>query len=37
MCVLMGDASTRSASSTVSLTVWRAIITPAGGEPFGLD
>ena len=37
MCVLIGDASTRSASSTVSLTVWRAIITPAGGEPFGLD
>jgi hypothetical protein len=37
MCVLMGDASTRSASSTVTLQVWRAIITPAGGEPFGLD
>ena len=37
MCVLMGDASTRSASPSVTLEVWRAIITPAGGEPFGLD
>jgi hypothetical protein len=37
MNVLMGDASTRSASPSISLEVWRAIITPAGGEPFGLD
>ena len=37
MCVLMGDASTRSANPSVTLEVWRAIITPAGGEPFGLD
>jgi hypothetical protein len=37
MNVLMGDASTRSASPSISLDVWRAIITPAGGEPFGLE
>jgi prepilin-type N-terminal cleavage/methylation domain-containing protein len=37
MNVLMGDASTRSASPSVTLEVWRAIITPAGGETLGLD
>ena len=37
MCVLLADASVRSVSSGISLTTWRAIITPAGGETLGSD
>jgi prepilin-type N-terminal cleavage/methylation domain-containing protein len=37
MNVLMGDGSVRSVNPSVTLAVWRAIITPAGGEGLGLD
>jgi prepilin-type N-terminal cleavage/methylation domain-containing protein len=36
MNVLMGDGGVRSFSSSVSLAIWRAIITPAGGETVDL-
>lgn len=37
MCVLLGDASTRSVSPAVSLSTWQAIITPASGDIPGSD
>jgi prepilin-type N-terminal cleavage/methylation domain-containing protein len=37
ICVLMADGSVRNISPTVSLTSWRAIITPSGGDIVGND
>ena len=37
MCLMMADGSGRSVNSSVSLAVWRAVITPAGGETLELD
>jgi hypothetical protein len=37
MDVPMGDGSVRSVNPSVTLAVWRAIITLAGGEGLGLD
>jgi prepilin-type N-terminal cleavage/methylation domain-containing protein len=37
MCVLLGDASVRTVSGAISLSTWRALITPSGGETLGAD
>ena len=37
MCILMGDASTRNASGSLSIAVLRAILTPSGNETVSLD
>jgi prepilin-type N-terminal cleavage/methylation domain-containing protein len=37
MCVLLGDASTRTVSTGVSLVTWRAVITPSGADEPGSD
>lgn len=37
MNVLMGDGSVRSISSSVTLAIWRAVITPNGNETIDLD
>jgi hypothetical protein len=37
MNVLMADGSVRTATASISLAAWRAIITPNGGEVLGLD
>jgi hypothetical protein len=37
MCLALADGSTRGVTSSVSLAVWRAIITPAGNEGLELD
>jgi hypothetical protein len=37
MNVLLGDGSVRPISSSVSLGMWCALITPAGNESLSLD
>jgi hypothetical protein len=37
MNVLLGDATVRSVNSSVSLAIWRSILTPNGDESVGLD
>jgi len=37
MCILMGDGSVRGASGGTTLAIFRAIITPNGGESLSLD
>ena len=37
MCVLLGDASTRTVSPAISLETWQALITPASGDLLGSD
>jgi hypothetical protein len=37
MSVLMGDASARSVSGSITLATWRAAISPAGADVLGSD
>ena len=37
MCILMGDGSVRQAAASLNIAVFRAIITPNGGETLTLD
>jgi hypothetical protein len=37
MNILMGDGSVRTTSGSINLTVYRAILTPSGGESVTLD
>jgi hypothetical protein len=37
MSTLMGDATVRSLTPRMSLAVYQAVLTPAGGEALSLD
>ncbi len=37
MCVLLGDASSRTVAGAVGLATWRAVLTPAGDDLLGSD
>jgi prepilin-type N-terminal cleavage/methylation domain-containing protein len=37
LCVLLGDASTRTVGAGISIATWRAVITPDGGDLAGPD